>query len=194
VNGTLQTAQRCTLPRVRERGFTLMELMIVIVLAALMATLGVPAYRVQVLNSQMTSNANDLLATFHSARSEAVGRQNFITACPRNAAGDDCSGSAWEAGWILFEDSNGDGAVDTGETVLYDRAGLTTPGTIRGTSQIATGVTFRPNGTTDLSATQTLIVCDDRGFGADARGIIITVVGHTSSLAATDTAITTCTP
>ena len=178
----------------RQGGFTLMELMIVIVLVALMATLGVPAYRQQVLNSQMTSNANDLLATFHSARSEAVGRQNLVTACPSNVAGDDCSGSSWEDGWIMFEDLNGNAAVDSGEEILFERAGLTTPGTIRGTTQIAAGLTFRPNGTTDLTSTQTIVVCDDRGFGSDARGIIVTVVGHASSLEATDTAVASCTP
>ena len=171
-----------------------MELMIVVVLVALLATIGVPAYRQQVLNSQMTSATNELIASLASARSEAVGRQNFVSVCPRNAAATACSGSAWEDGWILFEDPDGDGSVDAGEEILYAQAPLGGQLTARGTAQLAGGLTFNPSGTSDLTATQTMMLCDERGYGDDARSVIITLVGHASSLRATDVALTSCTP
>ena len=180
--------------RASAGGFTLMELMIVIVLVALMATLGVPAYRTQVLNSQMTSASNDLLATINSARNEAVSRQNFVSVCPRNTAGTACAAVGWEAGWILFEDDDADGVVDNTDTVLFTQAPLGVDMTARGTSQITNSITFRPNGTSDLTATQTLMICDSRGYGENARGIIITVVGHSSGLAANESGQASCTP
>jgi len=180
--------------RASAGGFTLMELMIVIVLVALMATIGVPAYRTQVLNSQMAAASNDLLATINSARNEAVSRQNFVSVCPRNAAGTACAAAGWEAGWILFEDDDADGVVDNTDTVLFTQAPLGVEMTARGTSQVTNSITFRPNGTSDLTATQTLMICDSRGYGENARGIIITVVGHSSGLAANESGQASCTP
>lgn len=124
----------------------------------------------------------------------AVSRQNFISVCPGNVAGTACSGTIWNAGWILFEDDNADGAVDAGDTVLFAEAALGIPLTIRGTAQIASGVTFMPNGNSDLTATQTLVLCDVRGFGEDARGLIVTVVGHSSTLAADESGVASCAP
>jgi type IV fimbrial biogenesis protein FimT len=180
--------------RARGAGFTLIELMIVVVLVGLLAILGVPAFRTQVLNSQMTAATNELLATLSSARNEAVGRQNFVSVCPRNVAGDACSGSNWDDGWIMFSDPDADATADTGEEILFALPAFGGEITIRGTAQVASGLTFRPSGASSLTSTQTYILCDERGYGDLARSVIITRVGHTNSLIATDATPTTCTP
>ena len=174
-------------------GFTLIELMLTILVAAVLLSLAIPSYRVQILNSRMAAATNDMMGSFHSAKSESVGRSNFITMCKRNAGGTACVNTGgWEQGWLIFADDDGDGAVDGGEEILYAHGELEAGITARGTAQVTDRVTYRPNGLTNLTSTQVIVLCDERGFGADSRGLVLTVVGKASSLPGPDTAQVTC--
>ena len=68
----------------RQAGFTLMELMLVITVAAVILGVGVPNFRQFMLNSRMTTAANDLLAAIHTARSEAIKRREQVVMCFSN--------------------------------------------------------------------------------------------------------------
>jgi type IV fimbrial biogenesis protein FimT len=75
-----------------------------------------------IMNNRLTSIANDLLADLATARSEASKRRGRVTVCKNaNGAGADttCSTtSSWSDGWLVFVDTNGNGALDAGETIL----------------------------------------------------------------------------
>src|SRR5690606_966949 len=64
-----------------SRGFTLMEMMLVIAVAALILGFGVPNLRSFILNARMTASANDILMAVHTARSEAIKRQRRTVVC-----------------------------------------------------------------------------------------------------------------
>ena len=89
-------------------GFTLVEMMIVLVLLAVVAGIGLPNLTQMVRNNQMTTQANSVLGAFQLARSEAVRRGVPVVVCgTRN--GTSCDQTGWGQGWIVFANASGTG-------------------------------------------------------------------------------------
>ena len=81
------------------RGFTLVELMVTIAIAAVLLTIGVPSFREFQRNSELTSTVNTLLAAINAARGEAMKRGAFAYVVPTN-------GSSWSSGMTVFIDKD----------------------------------------------------------------------------------------
>ena len=177
----------------RSGGFTLIELMVVITIIAVLLVVAPPTFQKQVKDSRLSASTNNLVRGLMTARSESLGRNDYVTICRRNADGTACAGSGgWEQGWIIFVDADADGAVDNGEEILYREDVLPANITARGTAGAASAVVYRPNGLTNLTSTQTIMLCDDRGYGDHARGVVITMVGKASNHLATDVGPANC--
>ena len=103
-----------------QRGFTMIELLITIMVLGLVLGLGVPGFRDLVLNNRQASAVNELVTALQLARSEAITRNvaapSAVSVCASNT-GTSCAGT-WSDGWIVFDDADGDGALDAGEIVL----------------------------------------------------------------------------
>jgi type IV fimbrial biogenesis protein FimT len=93
----------------RVRGITLIELMVVVSLVAVLATLAAPAFRDFAIRNRSAAMANDFVGTVMRARNEAVSRNTCVVVC-RSAlttAPPQCAtGSAdWRIGWMAFVDT-----------------------------------------------------------------------------------------
>jgi prepilin-type N-terminal cleavage/methylation domain-containing protein len=103
----------------RTHGFTLLELMFVLVIAGILLGIGVPAMGDFIRNGRMTGAANDVLVAMHYARSEAIKRRLPVVMCTSDNALDAepaCADSAELTGWIVFVDNNGNGQWDAAWT------------------------------------------------------------------------------
>jgi type IV fimbrial biogenesis protein FimT len=90
------------LARPQMGGFTLIEAMITITLMAVLLALAVPSFRDAGLSSQLRGSANDLVASAHLARSEAIKRNAVVTLC-MSSDGASCTNSGgWEQGWLVW--------------------------------------------------------------------------------------------
>lgn len=100
-----------------QRGFTLGEVLTTLGVIGVSLSLVVPSFSSVTRSNLRATGINELVATLHVARSEAITRNAPIVICP-SADGLTCARVAWEAGWIRFVDSNGDYRADPEETVL----------------------------------------------------------------------------
>jgi type IV fimbrial biogenesis protein FimT len=170
-----------------QSGFTLLELMLVVVLAGILLGIGVPAMGDYIRNARMTGAANDVMVGLHFARSEAIKRRVPVTLCTSTnaitSANPTCAASAFLTGWIAFVDTNQNGQRNAGEQVLLQREPL--PNTIIGRSLTnPLRVIYLDNGFAVNTALTRLVLCDERGNDASggelsaARGILISVTGR----------------
>ncbi|MBI3900121.1 MAG: GspH/FimT family pseudopilin [Gammaproteobacteria bacterium] len=115
-------------------GFTLIELMVTLVIAAVLIGLSAPGMSQIVASHRLSGQVNDFLADLNFARSEAVKRGTTVGVCSGNATSG-CTG-AWNAGRIVFFDVNGNNAWDSGDTVLRGRQAIYTNSTITSTGTL----------------------------------------------------------
>ena len=83
----------------------MMELLIAIAVLAILTTLAVPSFTQFIQNNRLAAQANEMVAAFQFARSEALKRDLSVRACASDD-GASCSG-AWTDGWIVIADPGG---------------------------------------------------------------------------------------
>lgn len=167
----------------REAGFSLIELMVGLVVAALLVTVAVPSYQNFLQNNRISTQTIQLLGALHLARSEAVRRMGEVVVC-RSSDGKSCDSAAttgWDDGWILFRNDDEDKppAVDAGEEIIRVFPALDGSTTI-GVTNPDTGVTlsalaFEPSGDAERAAR--FVLCDGRGTSS-ARAVMVERTGR----------------
>lgn len=177
-------------------GFTLVELMITLLLAAIVLSYGVPAFRNLILNNRQAAYMNDILTSLMLARSEALKRHHSVTVC-KSADHLACTtAGGWEQGWIVFDESNTQGtlgAVDAGETVIRAFQGFTNDATLRGSQNIQNHLTYASTGFV-MQGQEQIVYCDSRvrNFANDkveARVLIVGATGQAKVVAGHDPAV-----
>jgi type IV fimbrial biogenesis protein FimT len=183
---------------VYDRGFTIIELMIVMVVAAVVLAIGAPQFSEFRRNNRLSGASNDLLAALQLARTEAIKRQSPVAVCatadPR-AAQPACTAGPF-SGWMVFDDADGDCQRGAGEP-----APIGVNGPLDGSLRAAADgicVAFAPTGfALDLPVgveAQRVLICDERGTGLQAgtslsaaRGIAISRTGRAAITRDADT-------
>jgi type IV fimbrial biogenesis protein FimT len=178
-----------------QTGFTLYELLTTILIVGVVLAIGIPNMQSFRQNSRMIATANDLHSSFHLARSEASRAKNNITICAsaNSMAALPVCGGELEAGWVVFEDRDGDIVVDAGEPILRrfppidSSIVINTVGPDDYFSYASTGLgRGNVNGTPPLA---TMILCDERGNirggggKSTARVLVVTPLGRATVLA-----------
>jgi type IV fimbrial biogenesis protein FimT len=174
-------------PLARQCGFTVIELILVVMIAAVLAVIAVPALR-DTLNTTRQSSALGLLVSdLNLARGEAIKRNARVLVCVRNTAGTDCgAGTNWQAGWVVCSDAlttatglpPNDGQCDAGTAdipnpiavrpALDPALTLTAPGPI---------IQFSANSTAIAAATLNL---GGTWSGAPTRNVAVANTGNIS--------------
>lgn len=107
-----------------NRGFTLLELMVTLAVAAIVLTVAVPSFTNLIVRNSLTGEANELISAFNLARNEAI-KLNQNTRLCHSDNGVNCTapGAAGWQGWLI---------ADTGNRVIasgFFSANLRTTGT-----------------------------------------------------------------
>jgi len=98
-----------------QRGFTLLELIIVLIISVLLITIGIPGFQTLIQNNRLTVAASSIHNSLLFARSQSVSYLNYVTVCPLE---NDTCGTNWGAGLDIFIDSSNRGVYDAGEVLL----------------------------------------------------------------------------
>lgn len=122
-------------------GFTLIELMVVVALVAILATLAIPSWTQMRTRNAIRTAVNDFNASLQFARSEAVRINTPVTLCPSDD-GVNCTETEFQNGWIV---RTGPRTNDAAQLILQDtlpRALIR----IDATSAATRRFTYLPNG------------------------------------------------
>jgi type IV fimbrial biogenesis protein FimT len=95
----------------RLNGFTLIELMVTVAIAALFVRLVVPSFRAIAANQILSSAASELLSSALQARSAALKYNRRVVVQP-------VTGTDWRTGWIVYTDINMNATYDSGTDEL----------------------------------------------------------------------------
>ncbi|MGH8581923.1 MAG: GspH/FimT family pseudopilin [Gammaproteobacteria bacterium] len=163
----------------RQSGFTLVELMVTLGIAALLLSAAVPSFTNVIKDNRMVTETNRLLTSLANARVEAVKRGRPVTVCARDGGvvtdGDACTGP-WTNGFVLFVDTNANGAYDGPDGLIKFGEPADPPVAI--SSPAGTRLSFASSGLVPgLVADQALTLCDDRG-AAKGKRITISAIGR----------------
>jgi type IV fimbrial biogenesis protein FimT len=104
------------MPRKRQNGFTLIELMVAIAVLAILLAIGLPSFQGTLRSSRVTGTSNELLTALTLARSEAIRSTRGAGLCA-SANGTACGGT-WNDGWLVWVDTNANGGLDANENVV----------------------------------------------------------------------------
>lgn len=178
------------------RGFTLVELMITIAVMSLLLMIAVPSFTDAVLSMKLNSNANNLVASAHLARSEAIKRNAPITLCA-SANGASCATTGgWEQGWIVMCNTSDNATCNAAgvNTIVIQRqsstpAGFLVSGALTGTTTVTRSLAFQPTGVG--TASTTLTVCRATPSAGKAERVV--VINATGRPSVTKTASGSCT-
>lgn len=152
-------AHRWSMPH-RSAGFTLLELMVTIALAAIVLGIGVPSFSSFIAGQRVKTAAAELANTAVLARSEAIKRNANVVISPKVLA------SGWISGWTI---------TSAGGDVLGDQEALAGLAIAVGVADPAT-VTYTPSGR-PLSAASFSI----SGGSSDPRCVRIDLSGMPST-------------
>jgi type IV fimbrial biogenesis protein FimT len=125
-------------------GFTLIELMVTVALAAILMMVAVPSFTAFARNSQLSSFTNSLLAAINAARGEAMKRGRYALVVP-------VDGASWDSGWVVY--------VPVNRTLSY---GQTTDITILKSDPKPSYLTITGNG--NANDTPPYIMFDASGY------------------------------
>jgi type IV fimbrial biogenesis protein FimT len=113
------------------RGFTLVELLIVVTLVGILAALAAPSFNETILTQRVKSTSFDFIASLSYARGEAIKRNGSVTIAPL--------GGDWASGWEITAAGVADPlksqpaaaniTIDGPANIVYGRSGRVTAGT-----------------------------------------------------------------
>ena len=163
----------------RSAGFTLVELMITVVVAAILMAIAVPSFRTFMQNDQQWVQTNNLLLALNTARSDAI-KSDLVAGAQvcSSSNGLGCTNTPWNLGWIVL---GADPGNPQNPPKVLQSVGALPPGTTltEGANNLA--IAFRSNGALGALANPEPVVsfkmCDVRG-AAYARYLQVTPMGR----------------
>lgn len=162
----------------RIGGFTLIELMVVMVILAVVMMVAGPGFMQANLNTRLKSTANELLSSVYMARGEAIKRNVPIRICVASKDDSTCAGAGdWDQGWVV---------VDPNDVVIERKQAASSGYKITNTGGHT--LTFQPTGI--VSTVSTMKICRQAPeVGKQERELKISATGRPSI---TKTATATC--
>lgn len=175
------------------RGFTLIEALVVVAIVALMAAVGLPAFRSLMEKNAVANEIQEFVGSANLARSESMKRGHNVVMCQSDTAGSSDSptcntATEWKGGWMVFSDVNNDGSFSTsdGDVLLQVRGNFPSSGGI--TQSAAANLVFRPNGLM-TSGASSVVFAAASGDANLKRRVCLTLGGRTRII---DDPTTTC--
>ena len=156
----------------RGKGFTLIELMVVMAILAIFVVVALPGFSALRLSTNLKSYSSELAASVLMARSEAIKRNIPMRLCSTSDGAICATSSDWEQGWLVLDPND---VVIKRQQSMPDGFKLTS--TSDGSTVMTTALTFQPSGVSSTVAV--MIVCRlTPTVGNHQRLVTVTATGR----------------
>lgn len=162
-------------------GFTLVELLIVLSIISVLATVVVPGMQRFMHGIYVRQYVSELMTDIVFTRSEAIKRNRRVRMCPSRLAHTGqpvCSGE-FAGGWAIFVDTDGDRKLDSAEQVLRVSSGLDLQYSLTnraGTRDAREIITYWPDGSSRRN--RTLMVCSRADPSVTSWSVVMNLFGR----------------
>src|SRR5690554_4349780 len=92
----------------RQRGFSLIELMVTVALLAILLAMGLPSFQGSLRSNRVATATNELIAAINLARIEAMRSPNGAALCASDDGSTCATGASWNDGWLVWVSGDGD--------------------------------------------------------------------------------------
>jgi type IV fimbrial biogenesis protein FimT len=157
----------------QQRGVTLIEIMVTLVIAGVIGMLALPAFQTMMANARTKASAESILSGLRKAKAEAIKRNMPVRFQLVSSLANGCAYSTSSMLWLVTETdqlATGDPVPDCGDaTVIFSSPG-DIPSTVQVSSNGASIVTFSPVGQvlTNMGGAVQLARVDVTSTNADA--------------------------
>lgn len=170
----------------RARGFTLIEVLVVMAIVSILLAVGAPSFRESIERNAVSGHTNTFMNSIRYARSEAIRSGLTVAMCrstnpesgsPSCAATTGTLTGGWASGWIVFINRDNDGTFDADDILLRAQGPITNSG---GIVSGGTGVIvfrFRPTGLMSAGATE-MTFSTASGNNSLERRVCVSFVGR----------------
>jgi type IV fimbrial biogenesis protein FimT len=184
----------CPARHYASRGVTLVETLVVMGIVATLMAIGIPSYRYVTNANRISAEINGLLGDLQFARSEAIKQGRTVSVCVSSDQAT-CLGATtttWHSGWIVYSDTNGNGAVDAGE-VLRAQKSFTGTDTFAANNSIG-AINFNREGFANVTNGTLVTLHASPASQGSTRCLSVTLVGliMTKKYGDVDAGGTTC--
>jgi type IV fimbrial biogenesis protein FimT len=154
------------------RGFTLIELVVVIAILCIFVTMAVPGFSRLIARENRADTTLELAHALNFARARAISTRHDVAVC-KSRSGTQCGdeSEAWSDGWIVFMNPDGNWSVDPGEQIVLRHGQVDDAVTVSGNRD---AFNFRP--TSIRSTAGSLFVCG--GKRQHGKAVIVSVTGR----------------
>ena len=143
---TRATASPGRRPRASGTGMTLIEVVVTLVLATLVATMAIPTWRHWIAKQELANRAQALSTALDRARTEAIKRGIRVNLC-KSPDGTTCADEGdWSHGWIMHVDPRAEARPAEGVPPIARDPPSQRPITIDGNGPVDDYVSFTPLG------------------------------------------------
>jgi type IV fimbrial biogenesis protein FimT len=176
----------------KTTGFTLIELMVVIAIAAILATMAAPSFIGLIQSSRISTGVNTFLADTRLARSESVRLGGDVIMCRSNApeaanpvcdTGSGPGGNGWVSGWIIFHDLDNSLNRNGTEPVLRVQPALTSIDSITESGTPSNKFPFTATGRLRSLPSATTLQFGGAGFANSMQRVVCVGLGGRARIA-----------
>ncbi len=170
----------------QDSGFTLLELLMTMAIAAILLTIGIPSFRYVTNSNRIAGEVNGLLGDLQFARSEAIKEGRSITVCVSNDQATCANSTTWNSGWIVWADVNNNNRVDGSEVLLRVQTPFTSTDTFNASNNVSTIIFNREGYATGIANGTVIALHDATNTSVWTRCLAVTLIGQmTTQLAGT---------